>query len=135
MFPSLRILQLLITIQAYLVFSVNNHNFYSILAMPKLPSHIQPRSTSGAGTGLFTDHSIAAGAEIIRIDQPLVAVLDSPHLQNTCANCFLQLPSSADDAAGNRVIALRDGDSNEREKRRLRSCLGCKVVRYCSQVG
>ena len=85
--------------------------------MPDFPSHIHTRCTPGAGTGLFTNSTIAAGEEILRIDRPLVAVLDSPHLHDTCANCHLLL---RDDAGP-------DGMT-------LKHCMGCKVVKYCSKV-
>ncbi|KAL9128804.1 MAG: hypothetical protein Q9217_002585 [Psora testacea] len=102
--------------------------------MPQLPIHIQPRSTPSAGTGLFTSHSIAAGKEILHIDRPLVAVLDSTHLQDACGNCFLWLPGGDEDdsAAGTGKVRVRTGEGEDKKRRILRSCLGCKVECHAS---
>ena len=105
--------------------------------MPTVPSLIQPRPTAKAGTGLFTTHPIAAGEGIFCIDQPLVAVLDSPHLRDTCANCFLLPPSNGDDYEGAATGSRQGwrGEASQEENIRLKGCLGCKVVKYCSKVG
>ena len=45
---------------------------------------VQQRSARGAGRGLFATRSVDAGQEILRVDRPLLAALDTPHLKDTC---------------------------------------------------
>lgn len=71
------------------------------------------------GSGLFALCSISPGTELIRIDSPLTAVLDSARLADTCAGCYDS--RRAPDAAGN------PGE--------LKACTRCRVVRYCGKVG
>ena len=86
-------------------------------AEPSFPSYIQARQTAHAGLGLFTSERIEAGEFIFSIERPLITALDSGRLTDTCEWCL-------------RVV--RDGEEGEQ---RLRSCTGCKVVRYCRKVG
>ncbi|KAL9606220.1 MAG: hypothetical protein Q9179_000617 [Wetmoreana sp. 5 TL-2023] len=80
-----------------------------------MPHHIPPTifasQIPGKGKGLFTSQAIEAGNLVFSIDHPLVCVPDNDHLNTICYNCF------SDDGT-----------------RKLKSCMGCKVVRYCSQA-
>lgn len=91
-----------------------------------LPAHIFHQKTPNAGTCLFTSKEISAGELIFRLERPLVSVLDSVRLRDTCEACLQWMPESApgDEEIGNR----------EDERKILKDCLGCKVVRYCSKV-
>jgi len=84
---------------------------------PPLPDNIQIRSTANAGFGLFTTEPIPAGRLISQIERPLITVLDSARLIDTCEWCL-------------RVVQGGDGGCGS-----LKACTGCKVVRYCSKVG
>ncbi|KAK0511217.1 hypothetical protein JMJ35_006769 [Cladonia borealis] len=85
--------------------------------MTSLPSHIQQRSLSPAGNGLFTIKAIDAGEEVLRIERPLVAVLNQKHLTRACEWCF---------------IWVSEGEGEAKTK--LRACQGCRIVRYCSKT-
>lgn len=87
-------------------------------------TNIYSKKTKNAGNGLFASKDIPAGDLILRVDRPLLAVLDSPHLNDACSNCFVWVPRGG---------AAADGD--ERDNVTLRACTGCKIVRYCGKVG
>ena len=92
--------------------------------MIKPPSRVQTKQApNNAGKGLFASKAIEAGEEIFRIDRPLVSVLDSPHMKDACANCFVWVPENA------------VGQFGESKAIKLRACQGCKVDKYCSTVG
>ena len=91
--------------------------------MATLPSGIYTQKTSDAGTSLFAEDAISPGVEILRIERPLVSVLDTAHLKDTCAECNLWLPEIGD-----------HGDEQGPRNNRLRTCLGCKITRYCCKV-
>ena len=89
------------------------------MAMP--PSPIFTQETPDAGTGLFASSAIPPGVEILRIDTPLVSVLDSPRLKDTCSECNLWLPENGHDRGS--------------QGKRLKTCHGCQITRYCCKVG
>lgn len=89
--------------------------------MATLPKHIYTQITPDAGTGLFASEAIPPGVEILRIERPLVSVLDSPHLKDTCSECSLWLPQNDDD--------------RDPKCKRLKACQACKVTKYCCKVG
>ena len=94
--------------------------------MTTLPPYIHSREAPNhAGSGLFTSTAIEAGEEVLRIDRPLVSVLDSPHLKDACSNCFVWVPENGVGQFGEEKGA----------KLKLRACQGCKINRYCSKVG
>lgn len=108
-----------------------HENFFSRLKTMSLPSYLHPQKVPSASAnvsliGLFVSKAIPAGEEAFRIDRPLVAVLDSTHLKDTCSNCHLWLAESG--------AYLDDGDAGERGKQKVKACLGCKVLKYCSKV-
>ena len=55
---------------------------------------------------------------MLRIERPLVAVLNQAHLTRACEWCFIWVP---------------EGEGEVKTK--LRACQGCRIVRYCSKVG
>ena len=75
------------------------------------------RTSKLSGNGLFAKKYIDAGQSIITIKRPLVALLDSQQLEDTCSNCFRR--NSA-------------GDNDEVIK--VSACTGCQIVRYCGKV-
>ena len=86
--------------------------------------NVYSKKTKNAGDGLFASKDIPAGDLILRIDRPFLAVLDSPHLNDACSNCFVWVPRGG---------AAVGGD--ERDNVTLRACTGCKIVKYCGKVG
>ena len=72
----------------------------------------------GEQSGLFAGKDIGAGELIIRLARPLLAVLDSPHFNDTCLNCFICTSENED----------------EEEQVKLSKCRGCGVVRFCGKV-
>ena len=119
-------------VRVYLIGTeISIYSIFTLVFFEYMARHIprlKPRSTVDAGRSLFTSEEVPAAIEILRIDSPLVAVLDSSHLQDTCACCFSCLPN---------IISHREGlpeNPQNQERRRLKSCLGCKAVRYCSKV-
>ena len=83
--------------------------------------HLYPQETAAAGTGLFASEAIPPGVEILQIERPLVYVLDSPHLKDTCSECSLSLPEKRRE--------------NAPHSKSLKACHGCKIPRYCCKVG
>ena len=96
------------------------------LKMPDFPSQIYIKTApKNAGNGLFASQDIDPGQEIFRIEQPLLSVLDSPHLRDACANCYTWCPPSGVGQFGEeKGVGVT-----------LKACLGCKINRYCSKVG
>jgi len=84
---------------------------------PPIPANIRLRPAANAGLGLFTTEALPAGHLISQIQRPLITVLDSARLTDTCEWCL-------------RVVQGGDGSCAS-----LKTCTGCKVVRYCSKVG
>ena len=86
--------------------------------MATIPPRIHTQKSPDAGRGLFASDAIPPGVEILRIDRPLASVLDSPHLKDTCSECNLWLPENLGS-----------------QSKRLKTCQGCKITRYCCKVG
>ena len=84
------------------------------------------RQTQNAGIGVFASEDIGPGELVLHIPRPLVSALDTPHLTDTCYSCYLWLP-------GNKVDEELEDDGAHQVS--LKTCTGCKVVRYCSKVG
>ena len=79
---------------------------------------IERRVTTDKGTSLFTTQAIPAGALILTDDRPLITTLDTAKLRDHCEWCLVS----------------GDETYDEPEKKLLRLCKGCKIVRYCSKV-
>ncbi|KAI9831374.1 MAG: hypothetical protein M1826_003547 [Phylliscum demangeonii] len=69
--------------------------------------------------GLFAAVAIPPGSEILSIACPMLQVVDSAHLVNTCDRCFVE------------EIATLGPNT---EVIRLKTCQGCRVVRYCGKT-
>ena len=80
------------------------------------------RDSPVGGKGLFAWKDVAAGEGINTIMRPLVLVLDTRRLADTCSNC-LEWSSQ---------VFLRS-IVDEYEPPSLKACLGCKTMRYCSK--
>lgn len=72
---------------------------------------------NGMGTGLFATAEIGTGEDVLNIQLPFSAVLDTPRLEDTCSGCF-----------GKRQL------EGEEVGTQLRACTGCGVARYCDKV-
>ena len=95
------------------------------MTMTNQPSLVTVRKASNdAGNGLFASEPLGAGEEILRIDRPLVSVLDSPHLRDACSNCYVWVPEGAVGQFG----------EEKGTQVKLKACQGCKINRYCSKV-
>ena len=88
--------------------------------MATLSSRVYTQRTSDVGTGLFASDTIPPGVEILRVDEPLVSVLDTAHLRDTCSQCNLWF--------------RENGHDQKPPSERLKTCLGCKITRYCCKV-
>lgn len=99
-----------------------------------LPTHISTQETPNAGKCLFTSKDIAPGELVFQIGRPLVLVLDASRLKETCEGC-LQWETGGH-------VGSREGDDGRgtqcgragEDSKRLKDCMGCKVVRYCGKV-
>jgi hypothetical protein len=78
----------------------------------------------GAGLGIVSMAHIGQGEDIFWKEQ--FCVVSDNHLPITCDNCLQWMGSSID--ANGRMCGI--GGSGLKVK----SCAGCKVVRYCSKV-
>ncbi|KAL2872429.1 S-adenosylmethionine-dependent methyltransferase [Aspergillus lucknowensis] len=88
---------------------------------PLLPS-IQTRTTpkpapNGLGRGLFATTDFRTGDDVLHIQGPFVAVLDTQRLEDTCSGCFGKKQLEAESENG--VDA--------------KACSGCQVVKYCDK--
>ncbi|KAL5365117.1 SET domain-containing protein [Aspergillus floccosus] len=81
------------------------------------PSDVRAKpgpAPGGLGNGLFATENIKPGENILHIQSPFVAVLETQRLTDTCSGCF-----------GKRQ--LESGTE-------LRACTGCQVVKYCDKT-
>ena len=69
-----------------------------------------PGTTEGMGQGLFATDDIKVAQDVVVIEKPFVAVLDTVRLPDTCSGCF-------------RI-----------EKIELKACAQCRTVKYCDKV-
>lgn len=65
------------------------------------------------GNGLFASADIPPGGNVLVIQTPFVAALNTPSLEDTCSGCF-----------GQRMD----------ENHEVKACTGCGVVKYCDRV-
>jgi hypothetical protein len=80
----------------------------------------------GLGNGLFTTSEFAPGEPVVLIKRPFVAVLDTPQLKDSCSGCF----TVVDDTS----VSSTNEKENEDLSSSLKTCTGCKVVKYCNKV-
>ncbi|KAF7716221.1 Uncharacterized protein PECH_005112 [Penicillium ucsense] len=69
---------------------------------------------NGMGNGLFATKDIPIGQNVVHAKQPLVAVLDTPRLEDTCSGCF-----------GKRQMETGTA---------LKACTICRIARYCDRT-
>lgn len=88
-----------------------------------LPDGIEKRSIHGRGHGLFATRDFVPREQILFIKTPLISALETSQLQTTCYAC------------------LRSGEaqtisntSNETEGIELKTCTGCRTVRFCNKA-
>ena len=85
------------------------------------PIHSEVKSSPLGGRGLFATKTHEAGDILLAVDRPLVAVLDKPRVEDTCAWCFSWTELPILSGAGVNQVA------------KVNLCTGCKKVRYCSR--
>lgn len=85
--------------------------------------HVDGKDKS-IGNGIFAARDFAAGEEVLVLERPLVGSLESHHLPNACANCYVWTEGSA---TGTRLYVNKDIQ--------VQKCGGCHRFRYCSKVG
>lgn len=85
--------------------------------LPGVQTKATSAATDGMGRGLFASSDISTGEDVVKISSSFVAVLNTPHLDDTCSGCL-----------GKRH-AFKDKPLN------LKACTGCQVVKYCDKVG
>jgi hypothetical protein len=73
-----------------------------------------PGTTEGMGQGLFATDDIKVAQDVMVIEKPFVAVLDTPRLTDTCSGCFRM--------------------SDIVNKIDLKACTQCRTVKYCDKV-
>lgn len=101
---------------------------------PSLPAHISTQETPDAGRCLYSSKDIAPGELIFRIRRPLALALDAPRLREICEGCLQWVDGGH---MGIREGSYGKGTPSGRaveDTRRLKDCMGCKVVRYCGKV-
>lgn len=91
-----------------------------------IPPSVQTRTIPAAvgsrmGNGLLAAEDIQTGEDVVYSKTPLVAVLDTPTLENICSGCF----------GRKQVVNVLDEFGNASK---LKACNGCHVTRYCDRV-
>ena len=102
----------------------------SMSASDACRAHTAPSPTAN-GVGLFASTPIQPGTLIVSIDQPLLAIPDNAFLDQTCSSCLCWVPDPT--TTGQSVQQWLT--SGYEEPKSLKTCTGCKVVRYCDKVG
>ncbi|KAI9036710.1 S-adenosylmethionine-dependent methyltransferase [Aspergillus affinis] len=83
---------------------------------PSVSTKANPgQAPGGLGKGLFASTSLKTGEDVLSIQNPFVAVLETPRLDDTCSGCFGKRQLENVDAA-------------------LKACTGCQVVKYCDRT-
>ncbi|KAH8432153.1 S-adenosylmethionine-dependent methyltransferase [Aspergillus melleus] len=83
---------------------------------PSISTKANPgQAPGGLGKGLFASTNLKTGEDVLSIQNPFVAVLETPRLDDTCSGCF-----------GKRQLENADAT--------LKACTGCQVVEYCDRT-
>ena len=85
------------------------------------------------GRGLKAKCSIAAGARVMGVKKPLLAVLDSDRLRDTCYNCLKTEKGYRVSTADNMSHSTSYLDTQNWGT--VSCCTACRIARYCSKVG
>ncbi|KZF23795.1 SET domain-containing protein [Xylona heveae TC161] len=80
-------------------------------------------SAGDAGIGLFAAEPISPGQEVLSIRRPLIEVVETSRLKDTCSNCFAWVPKSPINSRGSRLEGVK-----------LKQCTGCRTVAYCGKA-
>lgn len=83
--------------------------------------------SSVSGLGVFATRDLAPGDEIMTIPHPVLSILEQSQLADTCANCFRARSPGY-------LLGVHSWDDTPAGPIRLRTCGGCGVFRYCSEV-
>lgn len=75
------------------------------------------------GNGAFAFQAFQAGAPIFALKRPLVGILDTKRLSDTCANCYVGVEGTP-----------HASTSSLNENIQVSACVGCKYLRYCGKV-
>ncbi|MCJ1474303.1 hypothetical protein MMC13_002961 [Lambiella insularis] len=78
--------------------------------------HTYTAPAGAAGEGLFASKAFEAGELVLKLEEDVTSVLDSPKLGDVCEWCFEE-----------------QGDGEAEGVRKLRKCGGCAVVRFCDE--
>ena len=79
------------------------------------------KEIEGVGRGLFAAQDIPAQAQVLLVARPLLVALENSKLSTHCYFCY----KTTDDGAET---------SDEDRSRTLKTCSGCKTVKFCDQV-
>ncbi len=94
---------------------------------------VRPSETLRGQVGLFATEDVAAGAELLPFARPLLPIVDVANLGATCNDCFASTSSSSLLFGGVPSQAAA-GAGPTHTHVSLKSCLGCRTVKYCSKV-
>ncbi|KAF2397597.1 SET domain-containing protein [Trichodelitschia bisporula] len=78
------------------------------------------KSSPIAGRGLFAKKDIGEGELIFRIAQPMIAVLDVPRIDDTCATCFTWTVNPTGPSTDHAVT--------------VKACARCKQLKFCNKT-
>jgi hypothetical protein len=84
----------------------------ALASMQLVSAKAIPGAADGMGQGLFATSDIDVAQDVVIVQKPFVAVLDTPRLADTCSGCF----------------KMRE------EENTLRACTQCRIVKYCDKV-
>lgn len=93
-------------------------------------SHVAVKPSLVSGNGLFATRSLPAGELVLQLKRPLVGVLDTPRLEDTCSNCF----AWSSDSDGNDMQLVLGNSTAVTATTTVNACVGCRKVKYCSKV-
>ncbi|KAI9884148.1 MAG: hypothetical protein M1823_004064 [Watsoniomyces obsoletus] len=85
-------------------------------------AEVRPCVALPGQVGLYATADIPAGEEVLTIQEPLLLVVDSEHLDETCNACLAWTTSTR-----RGFTAASDDEVT------LKTCLGCHTVRYCDK--
>ena len=91
-------------------------------------ARVRPCQALAGHVGLFATHDVDAGAEILPPERPWLVVVDQANLDRTCNDCLTRVPPTGMDVVMSAATFSPLGPVT------LKSCRGCRVVRYCSKV-
>jgi len=86
-------------------------------------TNVYIKCTPGRGNGTFSSQNIKAKSQLMYVTKPLMAALEIAKLPTNCYFCF----RSSGEAG------MLSASPNHGQK--LKTCSGCKVVKFCDQVG